>query len=117
MSRTSIIKESSRLREALRDRWKEVKWSQKQVAQDAISKGQKGMNRQGISKYMTDPYAPGALNDYQITWLAFRWGIFLTLGVGVSETNARYVVPKKFTKEVERVALKALKEFFPETIL
>lgn len=114
MKRTSILKESSKLRNALRERWKDLGLSQQDVALDAQKKGLKGINRQGISKYMSSPYTGGALSDYHITWLAFRYGFYITLGIGIPTSKVEYKLPKKFDEDS---ALTLLKEIFPETVL
>lgn len=108
----SIIKDSSKLRQALKDRWKKMK--QEDVADDALRFGQPGINRQGINKYLNKPYSAGALNDEQIIWLALRWGIPLRLEIGLPEKQVKYLVPEKFE---EKESLKLTKEIFPNTIL
>lgn len=105
----SIIKDSSKLRTAFRARWMQLKKSQQQVADDAAKHGQSGITRQGISKYFTNPYARGALNDEQIIWLSYRYSIYVTLTVGLPDTKVKYKVPDKFDNET---ALKEVKEVF-----
>lgn len=103
----SIVKDSSKLRAALKNRWKQIKYSQQQVADDALRLGQPGITRQGISKYLTNPYSPGAINDEQIIWLAYRYSIYVTLTVGVPKV--KYIIPEEFDNEK---ALKELKKIF-----
>lgn len=108
----SIIKDSTKLRLALKHRWKKIK--QDEVALDAQKLGQAGITRQGISKYLTKPYAAGALNDEQIIFLAIRWDVGIRLEIGFPDKSVNYIVPKQMDNVT---ALKFLKEIFPETII
>ncbi len=105
----SIIKDSSKLRDAFKKRWKQLKRSQQLVADDAVLYGQSGITRQGISKYLTSPYSAGALNDEQIIWLAYRYSIYVMLTVGVPDVKVKYAVPEEFDNEK---AIKELKKIF-----
>lgn len=110
----SIVKDSSKLREGLKKRWKDLGLTQQQVSDDAVKYGQEGIRRQGISRYINDPYSANALNENQIIWLAWRWEVYVTLQVGRPSTNQRveYKIPEVYNEEI---ALKKLKQLFPNT--
>lgn len=101
----SLVKDSVKLRDGLKSRWKELKMTQVAVALDAQSRGQRGIIRPAINKYLKDPYAKGSLNESQIVWLAWRWLVPVTLAVGIPESNVKYTIPKEFD---EKKALKLL---------
>lgn len=112
----SIVKDSSKLRNGLKSRWNQLGLTQQQVADDAVAKGQEGIRRQGISRYLNNPYTANALNEEQIIWLSWRWEVYVTLQVGKPSTNQRveFKIPETYNEER---ALKLLKELFPNTIL
>lgn len=105
----SIIKDSSKLRLAFKDRWKQLKMSQQAVANDAVRLGQSGITRQAVSKYLTNPYAAGALNDEQIIWLSYRYQVYVMLTIGLPDKKVKYEVPAEFDNTK---AIKLLNEIF-----
>lgn len=105
----SIIKDSSKLRSAFKVRWKQIKISQQDVADDAARLGQAGITRQGISKYLTKPYSAGALNDEQIIWLSYRYSLYITLNVGLLDVKVKFTVPLDFDDEK---AIRQVKHLF-----
>jgi len=107
----SIVKDSKKLREALKARFKELKMTQAKVAEDATKRGQKGITRMSINKYFNQPYVAGALNEYQILWLSWRWLVPVMLSVGIPDAKVNYEVPKKYDKDM---AMKYLKKMFPK---
>lgn len=102
-----IVKDSTKLRDALKSRWKEIGWTQAAISVDAIEHGQEGVTRQAINKYLRDPYAKGALNQQQIVWLAWRWYIPVTLGVGIPNGTVSYTIPEVYDEDK---ALRLLKK-------
>ncbi len=102
----SILKDNNKLREALRTRWKELKKSQKEVAEDAQKRGQAGIRRQGVNRYLNDPENPNTLNEYQILWLATRWGIDVRVIIGPAR-----IKEMKIPKFNETEALKKLEDY------
>jgi hypothetical protein len=106
-----IVKDSSKLKEALVKRWEELNVKHTDVERDAKSRGQ-NITANAISKYLSDAYQKGALNQFHILFLAFRWDIPVLLTVGYPS------VP--FTGEVlpydEQRALKMLYKYFPATL-
>lgn len=109
MSRT-LVKDSTKLRDALKARWKELKLSQSAIQDDAKEHG-RNITREAINKYLKNPYNKGALNEAQLIWLAWRWYIPVTLNIGIpNNTNFKYEVHKYDEKK----AIKLLQKTFPE---
>lgn len=111
---SDIVKDSSTLKQALIDRWKEIGITHVQIAADATKRGLKGITTNAISKYIHQAsYAKGSLNQYQILWLAYRFDIPCRLHIGepyLEQDKIRYIVSKPFDEER---ALKRLHEYFP----
>lgn len=94
-----IVKDSTKLRDALKSRWKEVGLTQAAISLDAMDKGQIGITRQAINKYLRDPYAKGALNQQQVVWLSWRWYIPVTLKIGIPNGKGDFIVPEEFDED------------------
>lgn len=94
-----IVKDSTKLRDALKARWKEVGLTQAAISEDATEKGQVGVTRQAINRYLKNPYAKGALNQQQIVWLSWRWYIPVTLKIGIPDGDINYNVPAEYDEE------------------
>lgn len=94
-----IVKDSSKLRDALKARWKEVGLTQAAISEDATDKGQVGITRQAINRYLKNPYAKGALNQQQIVWLSWRWYIPVTLKIGIPQGDVSYDVPEVYDED------------------
>ena len=94
-----IVKDSSKLRDALKARWKEVGFTQAAISEDATDKGQVGITRQAINRYLKNPYAKGALNQQQIVWLSWRWYIPVTLKIGIPQGDVSYVIPEVYDED------------------
>lgn len=110
---SDIVKDSTTLKQALLDRWEEIGISHVMVANDAEKRGVGGITPNAISKWIKDAYTKGALNQYQILWLAFRFDIPVRLHVGepyLEQDKIRYIIPQPFNEER---ALKRLHEYFP----
>lgn len=106
----SIVKDSSKLRNALKSRWKELGLSQQDIENDAKAHG-KDIIRQAINKYINNGYSKGALNEEKILWLAWRWLVPVTLSVGIPDnTGVRYEIPEYN----EEKALAMLNKVFPK---
>jgi hypothetical protein len=109
MSKT-LLKDSTKLRDALKSRWKELKLTQTAIQDDAKKHGQ-NITREAVNKYLKNPYSKGALNEHQLIWLAWRWYIPVTLNIGIpNNTNFKYEIPKYDEKK----AIKLLEKIFPK---
>ncbi len=106
-----ILKDSKKFRDGLVKRWKEVKISQQGVADDAVNRGQTGITRSAINKYIHNPYAKGALNQEFLCWLGWRWLVPVTLQIGIPKINTEYVIPDKYDEDK---ALELLNKVFPK---
>jgi hypothetical protein len=110
---SDIVKDSETLKKALLDRWEEIGITNVLISQDALKMGVKGITERAISVWRHNPYSKGALNQYQILFLAYRYGIRVTLKIGepiMDGNKLRYIVPQPFNEEQ---ALKDLYEAFP----
>lgn len=110
---SDIVKDSSTLKQALIDRWKEIGISHVMIAKDAVKLGVKGITPNSISKYIHNSYQKSALNQYQILWLSFRYDIPTRLHIGepyLEQDKIKYIVEHPFDEER---ALKRLHEYFP----
>jgi len=94
-----IVKDSTKLRDALKARWKEVGLTQAAISEDATTRGQIGITRQAINRYLKSPYAKGALNQQQIVWLSWRWYIPVTLKIGIPSSDVNYEVPSEYDED------------------
>ncbi len=108
----SLLKESTKLRNAFIKRWEKL--TQQEVADDAKLLGWSSITRQAVSRYINKPYSPGALNDEQIVFLAIRWGIGIRLEIGEPNGKVTYIVPEKFDN---KASLLKAKEIWPNTTL
>lgn len=99
---SDIVKDSHTLKQALIDRWKEIGISHVMIAKDSQKFGVKGITPNSISKYIHNSYQKSALNQYQILFLCWRYGIKVTLKVGepiVENGKLKYIVPQPFNEE------------------
>ena len=109
---SSIIKDSSKLKQSLLDRWAELKIQHTMVVRDAKKRKRKGITSESISKWIKDPYLKGSLNEENIVWLCFRWQIRLSLAVGdvciIDGKISTYIPPYE-----EKKAIELLNTIFP----
>jgi hypothetical protein len=109
MKNNDLLKSSETLRDALKDRWKKLGLTQLAVVKDANER-KINMTKEALNKYINRPYSLGALNQQQITWLAWRYDIPVFLKVGEpSDKNVKYTI----NEYDELRALKRLAKVYP----
>ncbi len=110
---SDIIKDSTTLKQALLDRWEEIGITHVNVAQDATNRGIKGVTTNAISKWIKNSYEAGALNQYQLLWLMWRYGLQPRLVYGeplIDKGRLKYVIEQPYNEEK---VLAKLYEVFP----
>lgn len=81
-TKNSIIKDSSILRKALKQRLiEELKMDLAEIVDDAKDKGA-SFTKSSLSKHLNHGNIPGSLSEENIVWLSIRWGIPIQLQVG-----------------------------------
>lgn len=103
---SDIVKDSTTLKQALLDRWEEIGITYGMISEDAKKRGVKGITERAISVWKNHSYAKGALNQYQILFLCWRYGVNVSLKVGIpvlykegEETKLKYVVEQPYNEE------------------
>lgn len=116
---SDIVKDSVTLKQALLDRWEEIGITHVMVSEDSLRRGVKGITTNAISKWIGDSHRAGALNQYQLLWLMWRYGLSPRIVFGEpyiykegEETKIKYIVEQPFNEEK---ALTQLYVMFPET--
>ncbi len=108
---SNVVKDSSKLKESIIERWNDLELKDTTIIADAKNHKRKGITSESISRWRKDPYAKAALNEENILWLAWRWGIEVRLMVGTPA-----IVEGKLTTYVppynEKEALRKLKAMF-----
>jgi len=107
----SIVKESDKLRKALKERWDKLELKQKDVVKDAMERNFK-IPGEALSRYMSGKQK-GSLSEGQIIWLAYRYGIFVMLQVGIPKQKADGTVSFAVPPFNEERSLALLKKIFP----
>lgn len=93
--KNSIVKDSVRIRELLRNRFEELELSNTKIVEDANDKGMVFTNAM-LSRYMKKGNVPGSLTEENIIWLCYRYGIEIKLLVGspkIVENRISLVIP------------------------
>lgn len=112
----SIVKDSITLREMLVMRFKEIypsdkyEFNQSQVIKDAEERGFK-IASSALSRYLKGDKKNSSLSETQIVWLALRYGVPISLQVGlrvVEDNTVKFVLPRYNESE----AIKKLKMVF-----
>jgi len=94
-NKRSIIKDSTKIRKCLKDRFVELKLTAKQVVDDAKDKDMVFTNA-SLSKYMKHGNVNSALSEENIIWLCVRYGIPINVLIGkpvVSGKKIEFIVP------------------------
>ena len=108
----SIIKESRIIREVLLKRIKELDLTWLDIERDAQLNGFKVANS-SLSKYFSASKSNN-LSEEAIVWLCTRYGIPISVFVGIASVKADGKVAVKFAPYNETTCLNNLKAKFPE---
>lgn len=109
-----IVKGSPSLREELKKRTREeLKLTLKMICDDATSRGQ-NISIHSLSKYFSNSDVNN-LSQEAIVWLSYRYGIYITLGVGVPKIKDNKVKFEVLPYN-EATALKMLDKVFPPSV-
>lgn len=112
---SDIVKDSETLKQAIIARIEELGLTGGQIAEDSLKRGVKGITERAISVWRNHSYSKGALNQFQIIWLAYRLGIRVRLTIGepvMDGKKLKYLIPQPYNEEL---ALKRLMDIFPYT--
>lgn len=114
MEKRSIIKQSSTIQTHLRTRFEELGLSYTQIGLEAQRFGISNVNAQTLSRYFSGKQQ-GKLSEESIIYLCYRYGIPVTLNVGVPvvrDGKIVHVIPKYNEQEcIEKIkALFQIKE-------
>lgn len=96
MERKSIIKQSSAIRNALKKRFDGMSISYSAITRDAEAMGFNGIKIEMLSRYFKGNQR-GSLSEEAIIFLAFRYGIPVTLNVGrlrINDTKVETYIPE-----------------------
>lgn len=110
---SDIVKDSETLKQAIIARIEELGLTGGQIEEDSIKRGVKGITERALSVWRNHSYSKGALNQYQIIWLAYRLGIRVELKIGepvMDGKKLKYIIPQPYNEEL---ALKRLMDIFP----
>ena len=109
-----IVKSSVQIRTKLKERIKELNLSITEISKDAKSLGQ-NISIQSLSKYLSNSELNN-LSEENIIWLAFRYGLYITLHVGQLKINERGFVTTYIQPYDEAKCLTVLKKIFPDAV-
>lgn len=79
--RKCIVKESSRIRKLLKQRFDELKYTNADVVKDARSRGLL-ITSASLGRFMKDGNARSTISQEDVVWLCFRYAIEIQLLVG-----------------------------------
>lgn len=117
----SIMRNHPDLHKALIERWNDLKLKNVDIIRDAEELKEHGgpiMSNSAFSRYRkgTPGQIPnGAISDEDIIWLATRWGIYVSVNVGVAsvvEEEKAKKVRFKILKYDEKKNLEILKKVY-----
>lgn len=109
-----IIKDSQTIREALKKRlFEELDLGYKDIVLEAKNFGIKNVAIDTISRYLNNKHR-GSLTQEAIMFLCYRWGIFISLNVGMPK-----IINGKIEKNIppynEEQCLKVVRELWKKT--
>lgn len=110
-TRKSIVKDSIKIRELLKERFKDLNLKSRHIILDAKEKNI-SFTEASLSRYLNHGNIVNGLAEEHIVWLCIRYGIELRLLVGkpvLSGTKMNLVIPKYNEKE----CLEKLSKIFP----
>ncbi len=111
MKRSSLVKSSKRIKQLLKDRFKEAEKSLSEVIMDANLRGMR-FTIASLSKYLNYDSPEGGLSEEGIIWLCFRYGINVHLLVGTPVIKDGHI-DLQIVPYNEQDSLKKLDTVFP----
>lgn len=111
MEKKSIIKQSSKIKEALKKRFSELGMTYTQIAEEAETWGVK-VKVETLSRYFNGQHR-SSLTEEGIVFLCYRWGIPISLNVGfpdMEDGKFKTKIPPYNEKECLRITKKLWKE-------
>lgn len=110
-TKRSIIKDSSKIRKLLKERFDDLHLTSREIVNDAKEKGQ-SFTESSLSKYMKHGNSRNSLSEEAIIWLSVRYGVEIRLVVGkLTLVNGKLTVID--TKYNEKKCIEKLKQLFP----
>lgn len=113
MEKKSIIKQSSSIREALTKRIEELGLTRGQLQQEAERFGVTGLTTSTMSRYFKGIFR-GSLTEEAIIFLCFRFGIPITINVGIPVFDKDKKLKHKIPPYNEQHCIDMVNKFFKE---
>lgn len=111
MKKQTLVKSSKRIKQLLRDRFKEININISKVVDDANKRGMR-FTIAMLSKYLNHDSPEGGLSEEGILWLCFRYGINVHLLIGTPVVKNGHIDLQIFPYN-ENACLKKLVSVFP----
>jgi hypothetical protein len=84
MGKISLVKQSNKIKDGLKQRMDELDLSYTAMSEDAKKRGM-NISIEALSRYFKHKDPKGGLSEINILWLCYRYGIVVTIKVTVME--------------------------------